>query len=428
MSMPATAEEVERAREARVGPMVANAWRSPFFRARLVEAGAREGQAVDQKTWRRIRPTTKDELRGLSAERFASEVTIARDDEIAMYWRSGGVTGRPLFYPKARRDMPALVESFTRVLRLAGVRPGELVHNSFPFLGVHPIGHMFGHALSAHGCGNVFAGSGANTPSDVQVELLMGLRPSVWMGIGSYINILGHRAEAAGHEPSSSSLRRIISSAEPLTPAKRARIERMWGGAELFDSYGMTECSMMGAECERHDGLHVWADLFLVEIVDEGTGEPLPAGEVGAVLVTPLHAGSAIPFLRWSSGDIGALEPDCECPYAMFPKLRLAARTVGFSKVRGVNVNHNDLEDALLRVDAVADYLARVVTAELDDRLLVDIEVERPGPEPGAVAARVRAAISAAFELKADVTVLERGTIARRLDGEVKPMRVRDER
>lgn len=427
LGMPATAEEVAVARSRRVGPAVANAWRAPYFRSRLLAAGAREGEDVSDATWQRIQPTTKDDLRQLSNEEFAADLTIAADDEIAMYWRSGGVTGRPLFYPKARQDLPALVESFTRVLRLAGVGRGDLVHNSFPMLGVHPIGHMFGHAMADYGCGNIFAGSGANTPSDVQVELMMRLRPTVWMGIGSYINILGHRAEAAGYDPSASSLRLIVSSAEPLTPAKRARIQRMWGGAELFDAYGMTECSMMGSECERHDGLHIWTDLFLVEIVDERTGEPLPDGEVGAVVVTPLHSSSAIPFLRWASGDVGTLDSTCDCSFSMFPKLRLKARTVGFSKVRGVNVNHNDLEDALLRVDEVADYLVRITTTELDDRLLVDIE-EVPGLDPGAAVQRVRSEIASAFELKADITVVERGTIANRLEGDVKQVRVRDER
>lgn len=426
-TMPTSADEVERARDRRLGPALANAWRSPFTRSRLIAAGADEGSTIPPDTWQRIRPTTKDDLRQLSPEEFTSELTVAADDEIAMYWRSGGVTGRPLFYPKARRDLPALVESFTRVLRLAGIRPGDVVHNSFPFLGVHPIGHMFGHAMLEYGCGNIFAGSGGNTPSDVQVDLIMRLRPSAWMGIGSYINILGHRAEATGYDPASSSLRQIVSSAEPLTPAKRDRITRMWGGAELFDSYGMTECSMMGGECDRHDGLHIWTDLFLVEIVDEETGAVLPNGEVGSVVVTPLHSASSIPFLRWSSGDIGALEPDCDCTYAMFPKLRLAARTVGFSKVRGVNVNHNDLEDALLRIDAVADYRARVVSVDVDDRLQIDIEVS-PALDPAVAVERVSTDIAAAFEIKADVTVLERGTIARQLESDVKQVRIRDER
>ncbi|MGH7735676.1 MAG: phenylacetate--CoA ligase family protein, partial [Gemmatimonadales bacterium] len=320
-------------------------------------------------------------------------------------------------------DLPELVESFARVLDIAGLRPGDLVHNSFPYLGVHPIGHMFGHALRERGLGNIFAGSGANTPTDAQVQMLFDLRPTVWMGIGSYLNHLGHRAEALGYDPATSSIRRTISSAEPLSPAKRARMQDVWG-AELFDCYGMTECSMMGAECARHDGLHIWTDMFAVEILDPD-GQPLPAGEVGDVIVTPFHSASAIPFLRWASGDRGALEPDCDCRYAVFPRLKLTDRTVGFTKVRGVNLNNSEVEDKLLTLPAVADYMVTVATVDMVDRLGIEIEI-RDLSDSQVVIDLVRRKIGTAFEVRPDVSVLERGTIAARLEADVKQVRVRD--
>lgn len=376
--------------------------------------------------WRRIEPTTKDELRLLPADEFRAQLVIADPSDVAMVWRSGAATGRPLFYPKARCDLADLIESFARVLDMAGLGPGDLVHNSFPYLGVHPIGQMFGHAMRDRGCGNIFAGSGSNTASDVQLELLFTMRPTAWMGIGSYLNQLGHRADAAGYSPADTSLRRIVSSAEPLTPAKRARMESTWG-AELFDCYGMTECSMMGAECDRHDGLHIWTDLFLVEILDPATGRPLPHGETGAVVVTPCHASSGIPFLRWASGDLGALEPDCDCRYRAFPRLKLAARTLGFSKVRGINVNHNDMEDRLFSLVAVADFMVSVESTELQDQLRIEIEPARGHVAEDAVET-VRRDIAAAFELQPVVSLLPRGTVAARLDTEVKQVRFRDRR
>lgn len=427
MAHPRTPEAVEAARAARLPSALEHAWRSPFFRQRLEKAGISEGEMPSKDAWLRIEPTTKDELRHLSSDEFYDELVVADPADIVMVWRSGGVTGRPLFYPKHRDDLPALVESFTRILDLAGVAPGSLVHNSFPFLGAHPIGHMFGHALRDHGCGNVFAGSGANTPTETQVRLMFELKPAAWMGIGSYLNILGHRAEAMGYDPAASSLKTIISSAEPLTPARRARMQKVWGGAELFDCYGMTECSMMGGECGRHDGLHVWTDLFQVEIVDPNTLHPLPYGEVGAVIVTPLHSARSIPFLRWWSGDLGSLEPGCDCTYAAFPRLRLAARTVGFAKVRGVNINYVELEETLLRLDAVADYLVRVTGDDVNDRLVIDVEAA-PGQPSEAVRSLVTDRVAATYEVRPDVTVVPRGTIAERLEKEVKQVRVRDER
>lgn len=414
------------ARANRIGPAIDNAWRSPFFGKRLAAAGIEQGAVPSPAQWQRLELTTKEELRLLPADEFKVQLVVAETAEIAMVWRSGAATGRPLFYPKARRDFPDLIESFARVLDMAGLGPGDLVHNSFPYLGVHPIGHMFGHAMRDRGCGNIFAGSGSNTASDVQIELLFSMQPTAWMGIGSYLNQLGHRADAAGHSTAGTSLRRIISSAEPLTPAKRSKMEGTWG-AELFDCYGMTECSMMGAECDRHAGLHIWTDMFLVEILDTDTGQPLPAGEVGAVVVTPFHSSSGIPFLRWASGDLGALEPDCDCAYRAFPRLKLAARTLGFSKVRGININHNDLEDRLFRLPPVADFMVTVLTADLADRLQIEIEPAR-GQDPEDAADTVRRDIAAAFELQPEVVVLARGTVAARLETEVKQVRFRDRR
>lgn len=427
MTYPRTTQEVEAARNARMPAALECAWRSPFFRRRLEKAGIAHGEMPSNDAWSRIEPTTKDELRQLSSDEFHDELVVAEPSEIAMVWRSGGVTGRPLFYPKHHDDLPALIESFTRILDMTGIDRGSLVHNSFPFLGAHPIGHMFGHALRDRGCGNVFAGSGANTPTETQVRLLFEQRPTAWLGIGSYLNILGHRAEAMGYSPATSSLRTIVSSAEPLTPARRARMRSVWGGAEVYDCYGMTECSMMGGECARHDGLHVWTDLFQMEILDPDTLKPLPDGEVGAVVVTPFHSARAIPFLRWWSGDLGTLEPGCDCAYAAFPRLRLAARTVGFTKVRGVNINYVELEETLLGLDAVADYLVRITTTELGDRLLIEVE-PAAGQRPTVVTATVVERITAAYEVRPDVTVVARGSIAERLERDVKQVRVRDER
>jgi phenylacetate-CoA ligase len=426
IDIPRTPAEVDERCRARITDGIAAAWRSPFFRRRLTDAGLAEGEVPTDDQWLRIQPTTKDELRALSPEEFRDQLVVASPDDISMYWRSGGVTGRPFFYPKAKADYDALAQGFIRVLGCAGITPDDLVHNSFPFMGVHPIGAMFTHVLRDHGVGQIFAGAGANTPSDVQVQLMFDLQPSAWIGIGSYINHLGHRAEALGFDLASSSIDKIVSSAEPLTPAKRSRMESRWG-AELFDCYGMTECTMMGCEGPTHDGLHVWTDLFRLEILDPETWRPLPYGEQGAVVVTPFHHG--IPFIRWMSGDLGTLEPGRAGgdPYDVFPRLRLGSRTVGFSKVKGVNINHNDLEDALLSIPELADYLVEVVTDDGYDLLRVHLEAST-GIDGVVVTRRVEDHISHHFELRPVVELHARGTIAGWLEGQVKQVRFRDER
>jgi phenylacetate-CoA ligase len=404
----------------------ANAWRSPFFRRKLRAAGVGEGRVPSLEEFRRIPPTTKEELRELSDRDFSRDLVIAGPGEVATIWRSGGVTGRPLFYPRARADYPLLLESFTRGLEMAGVGPGDLVHNSFP-LGVHPLGHMFCYAAMALGAGCIPAGSGHNTPTEIQIQLLFGLRATVWAGLASYLVHIGHVAESMGVRAAEAGLRLIVNSGEPLTPAKRARIERTWG-ARLISQYGMSECSMLGSECELQDGFHVWTDLCVVEILEPGSWRPLPEGEVGMVVVTPLHNSHATPFLRWVSGDVGSLHHGCGCdgPLRAFPRLRLTGRTAGFSKVKGVNIGHQEMEDVLLRLDGLADYAVWVETADGQDRLRIEIEAAADRIE--AVTALVGEHVARAFELRPRVQPVPRGTIARRLEADVKQVRFRDVR
>src|SRR4029078_8019473 len=155
------------------------------------------------------------------------------------------------------------------------------------------------------------------------------------------------------------------------------KLERAWG-AEVFDHFGMTEGAFVAGEGIGHHGLHVWADMFFLEGVDGKTGEPLPEGEVGSLGVTPLWNNCMTPFLRWSSGDLFSLQrntkPD-QFPWSVFPMLRHARRTVGFFKVRGVNINHADLEDALFREPDVGDLRAGVYESSGNDVLHLHVEM-----------------------------------------------------
>jgi phenylacetate-CoA ligase len=410
------------------GPVAfANAWRSPFCRRKLEAAGIAPGTVPDAERFRRIQPTTKDELRALSGEEFARDVVVCRPDEVATVWRSGGVTGRPLFYPRARADYGVLLGTFARVYEMAGVGAGDLVHNAFP-LGTHPIGHMFTHAAHEVGAGCVPAGSGANTPTDTQVQLLFELRPTVLIGLASYLVHLGHAAESLGRSPRDAGVRVLINSGEGLSPAKRRRVEATWG-ARLVSAYGMSECSMMGCECAVQDGFHLWDDLFHLEILDPAGWEPVVDGQEGVVVVTPLHNSHATPFLRWVSGDVGSVVPSCACdgPFSSRPRLRLTGRTSGFSKVKGVNVDHQVLEDALLRLEPLADYMAWAEEVEGRDRLRIEVEAAG-GVAPDELAGRVADLVRSAFEIRPVVTPVDRGTVARRLEGQVKQVRFRDTR
>ncbi|MBI3950605.1 MAG: AMP-binding protein [Acidobacteria bacterium] len=403
---------------------LAKAWRAPFFAGKLRAAGFRQGQVVPESEWTQLPLTTKDELRQLSSVEFYRDVVIAPRSEMADYWRSGGVTGKPIFYPRTHQDLLVAIETFRRVLEMAGVRPGDLVANSFPY-GVHPLGRMMMLAIQAHGCAAISTGAGNNTQSEHQAELIADLSVDVVLAMATYALHLAHVAQQSGIHLAVCPVRTVISSADMITPAKRARLERLWG-VEVFNTYGMSEVGMMSCECERHDGMHVWADLCHLEVLDGETWEPVAPGEVGVLVVTPLYTNNATPFIRWVSGDLVSLSLSkhcgCRSPYRHLPMLRMAGRTTGFFKIRGVNINHSELQDFLLLMPEIKDYLVIADRRDEKESLIIEVEVG-PDVAPEAITEGLCAEIARRFEISAEIQVVPQGTIVCKLEKNVKQER-----
>ncbi|HET9404301.1 MAG TPA: AMP-binding protein [Burkholderiales bacterium] len=408
--------QVENIQRERKRVAVERALQSRFLKKRIPK-----GPIED--IWQRIPVLTKEELRSIPPERFHDEFCIQPCTKAVEYWRSGGATGRPLFYPRSAEDMQHGLLAFERAWALIGATADDCAHISFP-LGVHPVAHLYARAAINRGIGTVWCGAGTNTPSEVQLELIDHLKPTIWLGMASYGLHLANLAESRNYDLAASSVEKIIVAAEPLSPVKRKKLEDAWG-AQVFDHFGMTEAAFVAGEGVSEQGMHVWADQFFVEVVDEKTGEPLPEGQVGSLVVTPLWNNTMTPFLRWSSGDLVSLErnrsPD-KNPWSVFPLLKHTRRTIGFFKVRGVNINHADLEDALFRDPDVVDFRAEVVNEGDNDALRLFVE-SRSGQ-----AANVADAVRKTFQIAPEVTLLARGTIAREFEAAVKPPRFVDKR
>jgi phenylacetate-CoA ligase len=215
---------------------------------------------------------------------------------------------------------------------------------------------------------------------------------------------------------------KLIVAAEPLSPVKRAKLERAWGAA-VFDHFGMTEAAIVSGEALGHEGLHAFTDLWHLEVLDE-RGDPVREGEVGSLVVTALWSNTMTPFLRWSSGDLVSLSasPGGPHPWSVFPVMRHARRTVGFFKVRGVNINHADLEDAMFRDPAVVDFRAEVTNEGDNDVLHLHVETRAGGAEP------IVAMMRETFQVTPRVSLLARGTIAKEFEANVKAPRFVDKR
>ena len=420
--LPESRAEIRRIQAERKRHALEQARRAPFWRSKL--EGIRLERLEDPEEWRKIPILDKDMLRALSDQQFYNEFCIPAPEGIQEFWRSGGVTGQPLFYPRSFRDMEYGLEAFARTYDCAGAEKGDRAHISFP-LGIHPVGQVFARCAASRGITVNWAGSGASTPSALQLELIQRLKPTLWLGMSSYALHLANLAEARGIKLD---VRRLMTSAEPVSQAKRDKIERTWG-AKLTDTFGMTEAGMMGAEDKPGLGFRIWSDLYFVEVLDPKTHHPVKEGETGTLIVTALCSNNITPFLRWSSGDLVTYSEadDGAGPYSVFPRIKHAHRTTGFFKVRGVNLGHQDREDFMFRHLEIGDFRAEAMNEGGNDFLRLSVEV-RLGADRAGVARALAAQMREKFELLPEVVVLETGTLAKEFEANVKAARFIDRR
>jgi phenylacetate-CoA ligase len=410
LALPKSKEELAALQEERKARALERARRAPFFARRL--AGVRH--------WRDIPILDKETLRGLSAEAFYGEFCAGPRADWREFWRSGGTTGKPLFYPRTAEDLAWAMIGFRRVYHCVGAGVGDVAHLSLP-LGIHPAGHMMARAGEAQGVAMAWVGAGAAAPSELQLDLLALFRPTLWIGMSSYGIHLANLARARGF---ALAVERIITTAEPLSKAKRDKLSREWN-ARVYDSFGMTECMMMGSEDDANEGFRTWSDLVYLEVLDPKSYEPVPEGEEGVLVVTPLVTNNATPFLRWNSGDIVSLREarGGSGPYSVFPLVKHAHRTAGFFKVRGVNIGHGELEDHMFAQRVVADFRCEVTGEGGLDQLVLIVELREPE-----AAQALEKSIKAKFEVTPQVRAVPAGTIAREFEASVKAPRFVDRR
>ena len=420
---PETIEEIQRTRK----PIAfANALRSNFWKRKLSHIDIKK--LDDPEEWSKIPILDKDQLRAMSTEQFYSDFCTAKSEEICEYWRSGGSTGRSLFYPKTYEDIQYNMVGFARTFQCSRTKPGNVAHISFP-LGIHPAGHMWARSARILGIGAIWAGAGASYPSLTQLELINDLKPTIWMGMSSYGLHLANLAHTKGINLPANTVERILCTAEPVSNAKRAKLERDWG-AKVYDCFGMTECSMMGAESEERDGFHVWTDLAFIEILDETTFQPVKEGQPGLLIMTPLFSNNGAPFLRWNSGDIVTWKKcgKTKSKFQVFPVIQHAHRTAGFFKIKGVNINHQEFEDFMFEMEKINDFKAELVTGENgDDQFTVSVEVKSELVQKGFVT-HLKEKTKNVFEVTPKIKILQSGTLANEFEHSVKAPRFSDKR
>ena len=343
----------------------------PFYRKKFDEAGVKPEDIKSLDDLKRLPFTTKQDLR----DNYPFGLFAVPMSQIVRIHASSGTTGKPTVVGYTRRDIKTWSELMARALAAAGVTQNDIIHNAYGYglftggLGVHYGAETLG--------ASVIPVSGGNTKR--QITIMKDFRPTVLTCTPSYSLHLWEVAQEMGVDFKKDLAIRVgIFGAEPWSERMRQEIEDKLG-IDAIDIYGLSEILGPGVaiECiEAKNGLHIFEDHFIPEIIDPETGEVLPYGETGELVLTTITK-EAIPLIRYRTRDISALykEP-CKCGRTMVRMARVTGRTDDMLIVRGVNVFPSQIESVLMQHEGVAPHYVIIVDRKKAlDELEVQVEV-----------------------------------------------------
>ena len=338
----------------------------PHYRASLDAAGVHPDDVKELADLARLPFTTKADLR----ENYPFGMFAVPREQVARVHASSGTTGKPTVVGYTRDDLDVWASVVARSIRAAGGRAGDVLHNAYGY-------GLFTGGLGAHygaeklGC-TVVPVSGGMT--ERQVQLISDFRPDIIMVTPSYMLSVIDEMERQGIDPRSTSLKVGIFGAEPWTNDMRREMEQRLD-MHAVDIYGLSEVIGPGvaSECvETKDGLHVWEDHFYPEIIDPVTGEVLPDGEEGELVLTSLTK-QAMPVLRYRTRDLTRLLPGTARTMRRMEKV--TGRTDDMIILRGVNLFPTQIEELVLQLPALSPHFQCVLEREGNlDSLTVLVE------------------------------------------------------
>jgi len=303
-------------------------------------------------------------------------------ERIARIHASSGTTGQPTVVGYTRDDLDTWAALMARSLRAAGARPGQLLHNAYGY-GLFT-GGLGVHAGAEHlGC-TVVPVSGGMT--ERQVRLIVDFQPDIITVTPTYMLAIADEMQRQGIDPHTTSLKVGVFGAEPWTDEMRHALEQRLD-IHAVDIYGLSEVIGPGVaqECvETKDGLHIWEDHFYPEVIDPGTGQPLPDGQLGELVFTSLTK-QAMPVIRYRTGDLTRLLPGTARTMRRMEKI--TGRTDDMMIVRGVNVFPTQIEELLLQQPTLAPHFQCILDKDGPlDALTVTAE---PAPDVSLDAAEI---------------------------------------
>ncbi|MDN5325627.1 MAG: phenylacetate-CoA ligase [Moorella sp. (in: firmicutes)] len=341
----------------------------PFYRRAFQEIGLEPGDIKSLDDLQRLPFTTKQDLR----DNYPYGMFAVPMSEIVRIHSSSGTTGKPTVVGYTRHDIDVWSELMARALVCGGATRHDIIQNAYGYglftggLGIHYGSERLG--------ASVIPISGGNTKR--QVMIMKDYGSTVLTCTPSYALHIAEVMAEMGIKPEEIKLRCGIFGAEPWSESMRQEIEKRLG-ISAVDIYGLSEVigPGVGIECQEKNGLHIFADHFLIEVIDPVTGKQLPPGQRGELVITSLTK-EALPVIRYRTRDITCLiSGPCTCGRTHPRVARFTGRTDDMLIIRGVNVFPSQVESVLLEMGGIEPHYLLIVDRQGSlDTLEIKVEV-----------------------------------------------------
>ena len=365
-----TQEQLKALQLERLQKTVRHCMNSPFYQKKFKELGITPEDIQSVEDVSKLPFTTKEDLR----ENYPFGLSCVPMKECIRLHSSSGTTGNPTVVLHTQRDINEWANAVARCLWMVGSRPEDVFQNSAGY-GMFTAGLGFQYGAELVGMLTVPAAAGNTTR---QIKFIQDFGTTVLHAIPSYASRIYQVMQDENVDPrKDTKLRVLCIGAEPHSEEQRKRIEDQLG-VKAYNSYGISE--MMGPgvafECPEQNGLHIWEDYFIVEIIDPVTLKPVPDGELGELVLTTINR-EAMPLLRYRTRDLTRILPGtCPCGRNHRRIARLQGRSDDMIILKGVNIFPIQIEKILLKFKELStDYLITLETKENNDTMTIDVEL-----------------------------------------------------
>ena len=361
---------IEKVQVEKLNHIIGIAMQSPYYGNLYAGMGIKPGAIEKIEDVRKLPFTTKQDLRNNFPWGFLS---IDKKDVVRLH-SSSGTTGNPTVIFHSKEDLSNWANLVARSLFTAGIRDTDVFQNICGY-GLFTGGLGFQYGIERLGALSIPAGAGNSLR---QIKLMMDYGTTAAHAIPSYLTRLYDVFVSEGLDPRrDTKLHTFVIGAEPHSEEHRRRIEEMFG-VKAYNSFGLSEMNGPGVafECSYQNGLHIWEDAYIVEIIDPISLEPVPDGEVGELVMTSLDR-KAMPLIRYRTRDLTRFLPEsCPCGRTHRRLDRISGRSDDMFIVKGCNVFPMQIEGVLMKIPEVGtDYLITLETLHNQDEIIVEVEL-----------------------------------------------------